>query len=205
MYDSVGILGGTFNPIHNGHLMMARCAKEQINDLDQVVLLPNNLPAYKDSTSIVANEHRLHMLKLAIEDLDYASVSDLELMRGGITYTIDTLNEIHTLNPNLKIYFIIGADSLFSFTKWYRYEEILKQCTLVAAARACDANRMQQFADELIENLGYGSIIVLSNDTVDASSSQIRLDLSNGTVPYNVLPTKVASYIVEHKLYGLGV
>ena len=114
----IGILGGTFNPVHIGHIMLADKTIEQYPDIEKIVIMPNNLPAYKNSHELVDSKHRIRMLELATEDRDYVSISDLEIKRGGATYTIDTLREIKNINPSLKIYFIIGADSLFQFEKW---------------------------------------------------------------------------------------
>lgn len=203
LYSKIGILGGTFNPIHNGHLMMAKCALRQFRSLEAIMILPNNLPAYKDSASIITSEHRLAMLKLAISDESAMFVSDMELVRGGTTYTIDTLEQIHSLYPNLQISFIIGADSLLSFTKWYRYKDILKHCTLLVAGRESEREKLIQFADNLIKELGYGSIKIMRNRNMDISSSEIRKCISKGMIPYNYLPVAVADYIKANKLYKM--
>ncbi|MDD6327902.1 MAG: nicotinate (nicotinamide) nucleotide adenylyltransferase [Eubacteriales bacterium] len=202
-YDKVGILGGTFNPIHNGHLMMAKTAKFFVPQLDKIVFMPNNIPAYKNQSLIVSNEHRLAMLQCALKDMSYTTISDMELRRGGMTYTVDTLNEIHSINPALKIYFIIGADSLFSFSKWYHYKQILTKCTLLVAARNSETKKLYEACSSLTNNYSYGEIILLNNDEYNVSSSEIRTMLENGIIPENKLPNNVIHYIVNNKLYGL--
>lgn len=202
-YSKIGIVGGTFNPIHNGHLMIARCAKKQYPSLEAIVLLPNHLPSYKNQTSVITSRHRLSMLTLAIENEDDFFVSDIELARGGTTYTIDTLEQLHRLNPRLEISFIIGADSLLSFHKWYRYQDILKHCRILVAGRESERNKLKQFAGALLQDVGYGCIRIMRNKSMDISSSDIRTKISDGNIPYDAIPKKVADYIVEHKLYGL--
>lgn len=201
-YSKIGILGGTFNPIHNGHLMMAKCALRQFHSLEAIMILPNNLPAYKESTSIITSEHRLAMLKLAVANEPSMFVSDMELVRGGTTYTIETLEQIHNLNPKLQIAFIIGADSLLSFSKWYRYKDILKHCTLLVAGRESERANLKQFEKQLIEEVGYGTIKIMRNKNMDISSSQIRNCIAAGAIPYDCMPVSVANYIKENKLYG---
>ena len=199
----IGILGGTFNPIHNGHLMIAKCALRQFRSLEAIMFLPNNLPAYKDTSSIITSEHRLMMLELAIEAERNMFVSDMELVRGGLTYTIDSLEQIHSVNPKLQIAYIIGADSLLSFTKWYRYEDILKHCNLLVAGRESERAYLKEYADKLLQTIGYGSIHIMRNPNMDISSSAIRKELSNGKIPTNCMPRKVIDYIVSNKLYGM--
>lgn len=202
-YHAVGILGGTFNPVHNGHLMMAKAAKDAVFGLDKIIFMPNNAPSYKNRSLIASNEHRLRMLECALGDMSYTAISDMELRRGGMTYTIDTLKEIRRENNNLKLYFIVGADSLFSFSKWYRYEEILMNCTLLVASRNSDRRKLIDAADCLVQSIGYGEIILLHNEEYEVSSSEIRKMISNGKIPYHDLPKDVATYIVNNKLYGL--
>lgn len=196
----IGILGGTFNPVHNGHLMMAKHTHEQIAEVEKVVFMPNNLPAYKDSSSIVSNQHRINMLKLAVLDMPYADVSDLEIKRGGVTYSIDTLNEIKMINPNIKIYFIIGADSLFTFDKWYRFEEIFALCTLLVAIRDTNMAEMEKRANAYRRDYG-AEVFFLRCDEVRASSTKIRELCKNGISVNDMLPANVADYILENGLY----
>lgn len=168
------------------------------------MILPNNLPAYKDSNSIITSEHRLSMLELAIADEPKLFVSDMELLRGGTTYTIDTLEQIHHINPNLEIAFIIGADSLLSFIKWYRYKDILKHCTLLVVGRDSNRAYLKTFARQLISDVGYGSIKILRNKNMEISSSDIRNSLAMGEIPYDSIPLSVANYIKINKLYRIG-
>ena len=112
----IGILGGSFNPVHNGHLELAKQALEQFA-LDQIWLMPNHIPAYKKWDRSVTNEDRLHMVELAVKDHDRLRCSDLELQRGGVTYTVDTLAQLHEQYPDTEWYFIMGGDSILAFDR----------------------------------------------------------------------------------------
>ncbi len=200
--NCIAILGGTFNPVHNGHMMMAESALHQIDEIEKVVFMPNNLPAYKEQRDIASNSHRLNMLRLALSERSDMVVSDLELTRGGVTYTIDTLEQIKSVYSTIKIYFIIGDDSLVSFHQWHRYEQILSKCTLLVATRSETFDSMRQYSKQLIEKLGYGEIIILRNDIVNISSSNIREQLSQQNMPEGVMPEGVEDYIKIYGLYG---
>ena len=197
----VGIMGGTFNPVHNGHVLMAKTAYEQFDEIDKIVFMPNNIPNYKDSNDIVATEHRISMLSLAIGEYPWAIISDMEIKRGGITYTYDTLCELLEINPKLKIYFIIGSDSLNSFRKWYRYRDILSMCTLLVASRNNEEDSVRYVGEKLLKDCGVGSIEYLIMDEYDAASSDIRNKIKSGIIPADILPAGIPEYIQENKLY----
>jgi nicotinate-nucleotide adenylyltransferase len=201
-YQRVAILGGTFNPVHKGHIMMADCAMEQLPDIQKLVFMPNNLPEYKDTSHIVSSSHRLNMLSIALQDKKDMIISDLELKRGGVTHTVDTLNEIKAANAAIKLYFIIGDDSLLSFNKWYKYDKILQNCTLLVLSRASSRERLTRYADELVKHMGYGDIVILNNNIFEAASSDIRKKISMGEMPYELMPEGVAEYIESNRLYG---
>ena len=116
-YNCIGILGGTFNPIHNGHIMLAEKAICQFPEIEKILIMPNNKPAYKGNNEMISPKERIKMLELATLSLDYAEISDIEIKRGGITYSYDTFKEIYAINPDIKIYFIVGADSLYTINK----------------------------------------------------------------------------------------
>ncbi len=200
--NCIGILGGTFNPVHNGHIDIAVNALEQYSDMEGVVFMPNNLPAYKNTWDIVDSWHRINMLLIATRGYDNMYISDLEIKRGGVTYTYDTLMEIKAINPNIKIYFIVGADSLFSIEKWYRYEDVLKNCTLLVAGRDSNYNQMKAFSDELYKKLSHVDIKFINMDLVNISSSELRNELTQGLDNEEYLDEEVSEYIFNNMLYG---
>lgn len=198
----VGILGGTFNPVHVGHVMLADMTVRQYADIERLVFMPNNLPAYKNSHEIIDEKHRVNMLKLATDGKDYSDISLMEIERGGITYTVDTLKEIKKLNPDINIYFIIGADSLFDLHKWKDYKSIMSMCTILAARRDSDYDKMAEYVKTLTRQTGFGRIEFIDAPEIDAASSQIRDSIAAGSIPYELLPDGVAGYIKDNKLYG---
>lgn len=197
----VAILGGTFNPVHIGHIMLADMTISQYPDIEKVIFMPNNLPSYKSPHDIVDEKHRANMLRLAINDNKSYDISMMEIDRGGVTYTIDTLTDIININPDIKIYFIIGADSLFDLHKWKCYNRILSLCTILAARRDTDFDKMQEYSEKLIKSTGYGCIEFIKTPEVDAASSDIRDSISMGNIPYTLLPNGVADYIYINGLY----
>lgn len=200
-YNCIAILGGTFNPIHEGHINMARSVYSQFKDIEKIILMPNNLPTYKDNREMVDISDRLSMLELAISGLDYCLISDIEIQRGGITYTIDTLEELKCLNPRLRIYYIIGADSLYSFEKWHRYDEILKCCTLLAITRNTDYDKMQEHISKLKRLVPECDIRIAASKNIDISSSAIRQRISEGDYSITDINPSVLEYIKAKGLY----
>ena len=142
------------------------------------------------------------MIEIAIKNAQDISISMMEVERGGITFTSDTLEDIKRKNPSMKIYFIIGADSLFSITKWHNYKDVLRLCTLLVARRSSDYNNMEEYALELVKNIGYGDIKFIYMDEINISSSGIRKDISEGRMPFLMLPEGLDLYIKKNKLYG---
>lgn len=196
----VGIMGGTFNPIHYAHLVLAESAYEQY-ELDEVIFLPSSQPAYKPLQEIVSNEHRLRMIELAIENNTHFSISTLEFEREGNTYTADTLQVLTGMYPDDEFYFIIGGDSLFDLEKWSRPEVVLRLTHVLAAGRE-DKNN-QEILDRINElnHKYHARIHYLEIPSLDISSRMIRSRLKeNKTVKY-FLPDNVISYIKENHLY----
>lgn len=200
-YNCVGIMGGTFNPIHNGHIILAKTAHEQFADIEKIVFMPNAMPKYKDSEEVIDPAHRLAMVKIGIKDYDWASHSDMEIKRGGLTYTYDTLKEIKRLNPGIRVYFIIGADSLANIKTWFRYQDVLSMCTLLVAKREGESIDIIAMGDKLMSEYKFCHIEYVDMEEYDASSTEIRLSVKRGIMPHNLLPKGVSDYITENKLY----
>lgn len=200
--NNIGIFGGTFNPVHNGHIMLIKQTLAQYDFLERLIILPNNCPAYKDNCGIVSNDDRIAMLKLACADIDDVYVSELEMRRGGITYTYDTLTEISNINSGLKVYFIIGADSLMNIRTWYRYEDVLRMCTLLVARRKQNYKQMSAFLKELKKDIPAADVRFIETEYNEASSSAIRQEISKGIMPAEHMPLPVCEYIANNNLYG---
>lgn len=201
-HKCIGIMGGTFNPIHNGHVLIAHNAYNQVSEIEKIVFMPNAMPKYKESDSIETSMDRLSMTQIAINNYEWAVLSDMEIKRGGITYTYDTLMEIRSINPAIKIYFIIGADSLTNIEKWFRYKDVLSLCTLLVANREGEEKDIVTMGDMLKAKYDFCNIQYISMEAFDASSTEIREDVGKGIMPYNVLPEGIPEYIKENKLYS---
>ena len=195
------ILGGSFNPIHKGHLKMAECAHNQFG-LDDIVVMPNKTTYYKENIEFVSDENRLSMIRLAIEGMSYLSVSDMEILRGGVTHTIDTIREFERLYPGVKLYFIIGGDSLAWVDRWVSAKELLESVTFLTAVRGeNDIERSKDIIRRIKSEHPKSQIELLNMEDYPVSSSGIREKIKCGEDVSDVLPDKVYDYILEHGLY----
>ncbi|MEF9917242.1 MAG: nicotinate-nucleotide adenylyltransferase [Lachnospiraceae bacterium] len=200
----IGIMGGTFDPIHIGHLMLGEFAYEAYG-LDTVWFLPNGNPPHKSNQLMDTNiMHRIEMTKCAIEDVEHFAISLYEiegLERAKIAYSYETMETFHQLYPNDEFYFIVGADSLFSIEKWKNPKRLFQTCIVLAAFRddKCVDNMQNQ-----IEYLGlkYGAKIeLLSAPLLEISSSTIRDRVKKSYSIRYMVPDKVNEYITAHHLY----
>ena len=193
-------MGGTFNPIHYGHLLLAESARETFH-LDKIVFIPSGNPYMKDSSSILNGELRLHMIMLAIEGNPYFEISRIELDRTGPTYTRDTLARFQMENHEDKYYFIMGADSLLMIESWKDPQFIMQNCTILAAVRGNEtAGKIEKKAEYLIRKY-QADIRILPSRYIDISSSDIRNNVKQGTSVRYMLPDKVTEYIQKNGLY----
>ena len=196
----VGIMGGTFNPIHLGHLLLAEEAKTQAG-LDEILFMPSGCSYMKEEGSILSAKERIKMTALAIEDNTSFSLSTLETERVGATYTFETLMQLKEQNPQNEYYFILGADNLFSIEKWKNPQLIFDNCTLIAAVRGDkDIIQIKEKADLLTEEFD-AKVILLSERMIDISSTEIRERIKQGLSVRYMIPQKVLSYIEKYKLY----
>lgn len=191
-------MGGTFNPVHKGHIQIAVKAHEQYN-IPSILFMPSGTPAHKDNSNVISATHRCNMVKLAIKDYDYMKLSTLEIDRGGNTYTADTLEELKN-NYDL-IYFIIGADSLLYLDRWYKPDYICANCVILCA------NRDNHSLEELIEKKEYlhekfnADIRFIKCDNIPFSSTQIRDAASKYQNLTEYVGSEVSKYIKDNNLY----
>ncbi|MBR4443622.1 MAG: nicotinate-nucleotide adenylyltransferase [Clostridia bacterium] len=195
----LGIMGGTFNPIHNGHLAIARMAADELG-LDEVLFLPDGEPPHKPAGELASGVSRFNMTALAVWGHAGFSVSDMEILRGGTTYTIDTLTEIGKIRPGASLFYIVGADALFTVGRWKDTERIAKLCQLAAAARPGQDIRSVKAQAEILERAHGYTVRLLSGPGPDVSSTEIRRRASSGES--GATPREVADYIAQHGLYG---
>ncbi len=195
----VGIMGGTFNPIHFGHLLLAETAFHQFQ-LDEILIMPTKNPYYKKISNSVTEEDRVAMVELAIEDNAHFRLSKEELNREGTTYTVETLSQLTARHPDYEYYFIMGADSLYHIESWKDPAQILKLATIVVAGRAGTGSSLSSQI-EYIENKYDSEIYRLNSPVLEISSNDIRRRIRDGESIRYLLPAKVADYIYEHGLY----
>lgn len=197
----VGIMGGTFDPIHIGHLILGENAFLQFG-LDQVLFMPSGNPPHKrDRRGRASTLQRVEMVQEAIGPNSHFALSLAETHDEGYTYTKETLERLKAENPDTEYYFIIGADSLFSFESWKEPEKICGLCTLVAAVRNhISGEEMDAQIRYLKEKLG-AQIQKLDTPNIDISSGTIRSWLSLGKSIRYYVPDEVIRYIEKHGLY----
>ncbi len=194
--EKIAVYGGSFDPPHEGHRLLADNLVKYCG-ADRVIVIPAAMSPFKETSGASAND-RLEMCRLAFNDPLY-EVSDIEINRGGKSYTIDTLTEIKKSNPNSELYFFVGDDMLLSFDRWYRYNDILKICTLVAACRTEKLEKlreMQAFAEEKLKG---GNVLFCQCVPLEISSTQIRDNIKIGD--FRCLSPEVSSYIISKELY----
>lgn len=196
----IGIMGGTFNPIHYGHLMVAEHARIFFH-LDEIIFIPSGNSYMKDAGEIISGNHRFIMTQLAIESNPNFSVSDMEINRQGHSYTYETLKILKEDQPDTDFYFILGADNLFSVEKWKYVEQIMQNCTLIVAARGKKSEEeLNKQAEHLFHKYN-AKILILPEKKFDISSTDIRNNIKNNVSVFYMTPQNVISYITENNLY----
>ena len=197
----IGLMGGTFNPLHTGHLLLAERAYEQFK-LDKVVFMPAKRPYHKTINHMVSDEERIKMITLAIQDNPHFDISLLEFQREGNTYTVDTLRELNQKYPKTQFYFIMGADSLYQFTQWKEPKEILERAIIVTATRdELSSTLLNSQIDYLINKFGVGDIRLLNSPNMEISSHEIRNRILKKESIRYLLPDVVREYIEANQLY----
>lgn len=196
----IGIMGGTFNPIHMGHLLLAQYALEE-NDLDEVWFLPTGCSYMKQNESTVDAGERYHMTCLGISGNPNMRCMDVETKREGYTYTYETLEQLRELYPEQEFYFIFGADCLFSIEHWKEPKRIFDNCTVIAAVRSgASMEEMEEKKAELAASL-QARIILMPFLQLELSSTAIRERVRTGKSIRYMVPDAVLKYIEEKNFY----
>lgn len=189
----IGLFGGTFNPVHTGHVKLVENFKEKLG-LDKVLVIPTAQPPHKEAKELVSAEDRINMCKMAFGSL--AEVSDIEISRGGKSYTVLTLEELKKIYKDDELYFLVGSDMLLSFKRWYRWEDILSMCTL------CATDRNNEESCKEAEPDFFEKIIFCDFEKTVVSSSEVREKLERKEDVTHLIPEKVLNYIKEKGLYN---
>ncbi len=224
----IGILGGTFDPIHKGHIEPAKQALAKFN-LDKVLVIPAHKPPHKSGTN-ASTMHRVNMVELACADEKGFELDTRETKRTNLSYTLDTINEIKAEYPNSELFFIMGMDSLLSFTRWHLWESILEKCNLIVNTRPgydlssinyetkdllnkyqgsvndLEPNNISPNKNLLTKNASFekrsGLIFLHDTDKLDISSTEIRHKISNKVECSQWLASDIIKYIKKHTLYS---
>ncbi len=196
----IGIMGGTFNPIHTAHLILAESSYEQFR-LDKVLFMPSKNPPHKRNEQIVGEEHRLRMVQLAIRNNPHFELSTLEIEREGLTYTAETLRLLKRESPDNEYYFIMGADSLFYLDQWKDPDTIFRLSHIIAAGR--DRIPADKIGGQIRYLTGkfHGNIHFLQVPNMDISSNLLRQYREEGKSIRYYVPDAVEEYITENRLY----
>lgn len=184
----IGIMGGTFNPIHNGHLIIAEQVASQLA-LDQVLFLPNNIPPHVDKKKAIEGNVRAEMVNLAIEDNSHFKLETIELAKGGVSYSYNTVLALKKKYPATSFYFIIGADEVEYLPKWYQIDELIKEVIFVAVRRHGYQGKTKY------------QVIWVDTPLIEISSTDIRKRIEQHTSIKYLVPQKVANFIEDRRLY----
>lgn len=201
--EKIGIMGGTFDPVHCAHLMVASEAMKACG-LNRVMLMPAGAPPHKEARTLTPPEHRLNMARLAVADMPCFEVSDLEIRTPGTDYTVDTLSLLRCEYPDARLYFIIGGDSLMALDQWRSPEKLMKLASFAAVYRpGLDIGALERKRMEIICRFG-GEITLVACRGMDVSSTEIRSRIAAGLGAGGLVPQAVEAYIIGRGLYREG-
>ncbi len=190
--DNIAVFGGTFNPIHNGHLEIIK-ALIKLDIFSRILVIPTNVPPHKNAPMLASGEDRLNMCRLAVKGFPCVEVSDIELRRTGPSYSYDTVCELKE-STNAKIYLVCGGDMIATLDTWRNYDKLIRETAFVAFRRVgVDNTEFDRAVRKILEN--GGSVTVIDTEISDVSSTEIRLG------DKDFLPLEVKQYIEEKGLY----
>ena len=196
----IGILGGTFDPIHNAHLLLGESAREQFN-LDRVIYIPNNLAHLPNRTEITPGDVRYQMVKMAISYNPYFTCSRIEIDKPEGTYTYNTIQELKVMYPGDELYLILGGDSIIGIDTWYRAKDLLTSCTILAAVREDDDLAALDKKRNELKKIYNADIRLLKFNRIDISATEIRQRIRSGRSVRYMLPDEVVEFLCIKGLY----
>jgi nicotinate-nucleotide adenylyltransferase len=198
----IGIMGGSFDPVHMGHLVVAQDAVERL-ELSGIVFIPAAIPPHKQHLQQVDAGHRMNMLRLAVASDTRFSVSDIELRRGGVSYTIDTVHALKAEQPGVEWVLVVGSDTLVDLHNWYKIDELLDLCDVATFLRPGESDLGEVAGKVLLSDVRKEMLLrnVVEAHLVGISSSEIRMRMAEGSSIRYLVPPEVEMYIYEHGLY----
>jgi len=202
--ERLGVLGGSFDPIHIGHLVVAEEVR-QVRSLAKVLLVPNNHPPHKDVGNLAPARERWRMVQLAVADNPGLETSDIEISRPGKSYTYDTLSELTRRNPEAELHFIIGSDTVRELPSWYRAKDLPDLCRIIVAYRpGFDLQEIRVldslYPDDVVKQMIGGAV---ATTCIGVSATDIRARLARGLSVRYLLSAPVEAYIRQRGLYGV--
>ncbi|MCH7512059.1 MAG: nicotinate (nicotinamide) nucleotide adenylyltransferase [Chloroflexi bacterium] len=195
----LGVLGGTFDPVHIGHLALAEQAREQLA-LERVLWVPSGDPWRKADRTVTAAKHRAAMVRLAIEGHASYKLCLLEIERSGPSYSVETLAELQRIEPGSELFFVLGLDALEDLPNWREPARLIELATLAVAARGARQPAAEEL-DRLVPGLG-GRVVWLEMPHIDVSATELRRLAAEGADLRDRTPASVEAYIREHRLYS---
>lgn len=198
----IGIIGGSFDPVHMGHLIIAQDAAERL-ELSEVVFIPAAVPPHKQHLTQVDAEHRLNMIRMAVESDIRFSVSDVEIQRGGVSYTVDTIRELKAERPDADWVLVVGSDTLVDLHNWYKIDELLDLCEVATFLRPGENDLEEIVGKVLVTERHKQNLLenMVGAHQVEISSTEIRMRVTEGLSIRYLVPPEVEMYIFEHGLY----
>jgi nicotinate-nucleotide adenylyltransferase len=197
---NIGVIGGTFDPVHSGHLAIAEAAYTDLK-LAEVIFIPAGYPYFKDLSEVTSAEHRVKMLKLALEEKPHFKISFIEIDRSGPSYAFDTISNLKAHKyADDEIFFILGWDTLISLPRWYEPKRLLALCRFAAAPRPGFLNPDTSILEKELPGISERTVI-MKQPLIDISSSEIRERIRLGLSVDKMVPLKVVEYIRSHNLY----
>ena len=195
-----GVFGGTFNPVHKGHIMLAEYCMDSVG-LDRIIMIPTAVPPHKISNNLASENDRLNMCKLACRGKENFFVSDIEIKRQGKSYTYETLTQLKEIYPDDHLYTIMGADMFLTLDRWKNPKIIFEKSSIITIPRD-EENKLEleNFYNKVLKAMGASSVI-LPNPVMSVSSTFIRENLDNFNLISNMLDKGVYDYIIKNNLY----
>lgn len=196
----IGIFGGTFNPIHKGHTMLAKYCMDELK-LDKVILIPTYKPPHKESNDLANESDRINMCRLACESYEEFEVSDIEIKRKGKSYSYQTLTSLKEIYCRDDLFFIMGADMFLSLDKWKNPEIIFQKASIIAVPRDISSvGKLEEYYKNVISSMG-AKAYILPNPVMQVSSTYIRENIENYNTVKELIDSKVYDYIISNNLY----
>ena len=198
----IALFGGSFNPVHNGHVNLVKETAEK-NGIDRVYVIPTFISPFKKASAgfVADGKDRLEMCRLAFAKLPYVTVSGWELSQSEVSYSVNTVEHFSKEFPEDELFFIMGSDMLLSFDKWHKWQDILKMCTVIAASREDGGSDIERLREKAAQLSRFGKVIVTEISAFGLSSSEIREKIIKNCDLSCYMDKNVVEYIEENRIY----